>query len=459
MSIRGLQAWAVRNRDFQGSARALGSEINRNGQGNFRRIFMWDFPIFHKVSRMDWERQLFNLTMRDHVKHEHKSNSWFKVLGFFIPLAIFLTVFLAFPPKVLRKQPFYAKVTLWKETNLARMETARLGYKSQYKIPEKVWVNGGKPFIAHWQRILEGRGDMVAARRVDETQNILQQLAEIERRAKAAGALDTTVGPGDAIVLVLRGVARTDGGEPLSEHGVVWSGSLITTDAKSFVKLMYPDFTMLSVGPGSTVKLLRSPHSPVNLVELHDGSLRAKVSMPEKTEGTNIPKEKFQVRTKLALLGGSGADFYVSHSDKEVTSLVTFEGAVAIRTIKDSFSLDSERGLRLVGPEMLAEARPEQYGINPPIKLIENQLAILRSKSEISGADEARTQDQNLKSAQDRLRAQAAHSGNSSSALYQEMVPDAQQVSRALASTAGYEQVSTVPARLQADIAQFPDLP
>lgn len=115
----------------------------------------------------------------------------------------------------------------------------------------------------------------------------------------------------------------------LSKGFMVPEDTSILTRNRSFVKLSYPDGSSMFVGPKSKIvvsKIVTKKRSGV--VNLLNGQLRAKIKKSERERNLN---NKLIIRTRTASMGVRGTDFLVVfNKDNKASSLVTFEGEVAI---------------------------------------------------------------------------------------------------------------------------------
>lgn len=128
----------------------------------------------------------------------------------------------------------------------------------------------------------------------------------------------------------------------LHEGDLILEGAVVSTGPKSSVKFMLLDQTALSLGPDSSMHLDDVKINSISNVSVTNGYVRSKVIKDFLSNSTPSKKVKFILRTKSAVMGVRGTDFEVIYnSENQVTSLVTFEGAVAMLKIdpnpSDSF--------------------------------------------------------------------------------------------------------------------------
>jgi hypothetical protein len=117
----------------------------------------------------------------------------------------------------------------------------------------------------------------------------------------------------------------------------------ILTETKSVARLRFRDGSELTLGPNSKVVLTEMSHGDVSLVTLLKGKLRTKVEKtPKDTQGMNegfINQNKFLLKTRSAAMGVRGTEFQTIYNPtNKVTSLLTFEGEVAMAKIDEKTS-------------------------------------------------------------------------------------------------------------------------
>lgn len=109
-------------------------------------------------------------------------------------------------------------------------------------------------------------------------------------------------------------------------------GSIITTGAAGFAKIILLDQTQLVLGPNASLAMDKQVKNVPNSVTLLQGTVRSKVMKdPLAQSSPERKKTRFVIRTKSATLGVRGTDFQVIYSrENQITSLVTYEGIVAM---------------------------------------------------------------------------------------------------------------------------------
>ncbi len=196
----------------------------------------------------------------------------------------------------------------------------------------------------------------------------------------------------DATVIVLRGVAKLDG-KTLALKDTVPQGATIKTEAKSFVKLLFPDKTQMNVGPDTTLKIERTQAGEPGLVNLVGGQLRAKVTkdlLQGENEGN---KDKLLIKTKTAAMGIRGTDFNVTFNPQnEITALITFEGTVAMTRMDANSNpqqaLQTSDSLQMVSAGQFSGAQPDLPQASQPVKISPAQLESLKSNDSFQGLGE-----------------------------------------------------------------------
>lgn len=195
----------------------------------------------------------------------------------------------------------------------------------------------------------------------------------------------TTWGASHATVIVLRGNAKTQDGKLLKLKDSIPAGSTVTTETKSFIKLLFEDNTQMSIGPETVMKLEAAQQGEPNLVHLVGGQIRAKVTK-DLLGGQETGKEKLIIKTKTAAMGIRGTDFNVSFNQQnQVTALITFEGSVAMTKLTGDSAADalSRNPLQMVGAGQFSGAQPDMGQATIPVKISPAQLESLRANDSL----------------------------------------------------------------------------
>lgn len=142
-------------------------------------------------------------------------------------------------------------------------------------------------------------------------------------------------GDGDvAKVIIIKGKAqgtKADGTViGLAKGTWLPEGVKVSTEAKSFVKLLFIDKSTMNVGPKSEMEITKFPKKKAGVISLLKGSVRSKVTK-NYMEMADKDKSKLFIKTKSAAMGVRGTDFQVDFNPATAaTNLTTFEGSVAM---------------------------------------------------------------------------------------------------------------------------------
>jgi len=165
-------------------------------------------------------------------------------------------------------------------------------------------------------------------------------------------------------------------------------GTQLRTEEKSFVKLLFVDKSQMNLGPSSQMKIDTFPKNDPGIVTLVKGQLRSKVTK-NYMDMDKKDKSKLFIKTKTAAMGVRGTDFQVNYNpENNFTSLVTFEGAVAMASLdvldgRNPASFVDQRALeRIVSSDQavtvtrgqFSGASPETGSATIPVKINPIQL-------------------------------------------------------------------------------------
>jgi hypothetical protein len=210
--------------------------------------------------------------------------------------------------------------------------------------------------------------------------------------AKGKGAAKAIIVKGTVLALIKGKAIPVKRGDWLPE------GAQIKTEPKSFTKLLFIDKSTMNVGPDSQMKIDSFPKNEAGIITLIKGQVRSKVTK----NYMNIQdkeKSKLFIKTKTAAMGVRGTDFQVSFNTvNQSTSLITFEGAVAMAKLENNIAKGrpNQNALeRVVSSQSAVVVRRGQYsGTSPetkrvtiPIKISPVQLETLE-KNETPGMDQ-----------------------------------------------------------------------
>lgn len=146
---------------------------------------------------------------------------------------------------------------------------------------------------------------------------------------------------GVAKVIILKGTVNAffKDGKAVQVQIDQWlpEGAKITTQDKSFVKLLFIDKSQMNLGPKSEMEIASFPKNEAGIISLVKGQLRSKVTK-DYMQMDDKSKSKLYIKTKSAAMGIRGTDFQVNFNEaNQNTSLITFEGAVAMAGIEKEF--------------------------------------------------------------------------------------------------------------------------
>ena len=195
-----------------------------------------------------------------------------------------------------------------------------------------------------------------------------------------------------ATVILVRGTAKTSAGKVIQLKDVIEPGTTITTEQKSFVKLLFADQTQMNIGPGSSMRIEATKPGEVSLVSLVAGQIRAKVTKDPLAD-PNAPKDKMVVKTRSAAMGIRGTDFNVSFNPlNNITALITYEGHVAMARLdqgEHSLKVLAQEGrLQHVGPGQFSGTLSDSAVPSVPVKISPAQLEALRENDSFRGLGE-----------------------------------------------------------------------
>lgn len=139
-----------------------------------------------------------------------------------------------------------------------------------------------------------------------------------------------------AVIKMKRGKAiilKPDGSKvPAVKGEWVTQGSVIKTQAKSFVRLSFIDKSTVNVGPSSEMKIEKFSKQEAGVLNVISGKIRSKVSKDYLQ--MNKKKSKLFVKSKSAVMGVRGTDFVYSYNPRtDSATTVLFEGSIVFNKI------------------------------------------------------------------------------------------------------------------------------
>lgn len=169
-------------------------------------------------------------------------------------------------------------------------------------------------------------------------------------------------------------------------------GAQVKTEPRSFTKLLFIDKSTMNVGPDSQMRIDAFPKKEAGIITLVKGQVRSKVTK-NYMDMKNKNKSKLFIKTKTAAMGVRGTDFQVSFNPiNEATSLITFEGAVAMAKLEAGLSrgLPTQVALEAMvsSPSAVMVKRGQYSGSSPktkrattPVKISPVQLESLEKNA------------------------------------------------------------------------------
>ncbi len=207
---------------------------------------------------------------------------------------------------------------------------------------------------------------------------------------------NTLAGEKAARAIIVKGDVRyTVDGKTQKVKRNQWlpEGAEVETQKGSFAKLMFIDRSSINVGPASKMKIEAFPQDKAGIISLVKGKIRSKVTK-NYMDNKETDKSKLFIKTKTAAMGVRGTDFQVSfNEDNNATSLVTFEGAVAMGQINGDLgrfdqgkleNIVSSTSAVMVRRGQFSGASPKQEKVTAPTKISPVQLETLE-KNEVPG--------------------------------------------------------------------------
>ncbi|EQC46183.1 FecR domain-containing protein [Bacteriovorax sp. Seq25_V] len=140
---------------------------------------------------------------------------------------------------------------------------------------------------------------------------------------------------GVAKIMIAKGkVLNLSDNKELKKGDWVNEGAQIQTKERSFVKLLFIDKSVMSLGPASQMEVAKFPKDKAGVITLLKGQLRSQVT--KNYMEMDKSKSKLFIKTRTAAMGVRGTDFQVNYNPENMnTSLITFEGAVAMGAINN----------------------------------------------------------------------------------------------------------------------------
>lgn len=119
--------------------------------------------------------------------------------------------------------------------------------------------------------------------------------------------------------------------EKLKTEDWVEDGSVVKTEDKSFVKLVFLDKSTMNIGPNSEMKIEKFNGKDSGVIDLVKGKIRSQVTK-DYLQIKDKDKSKLFIKTKNAVMGVRGTDFMISTNGVN-TATVLFEGEVVFNNL------------------------------------------------------------------------------------------------------------------------------
>jgi len=197
-----------------------------------------------------------------------------------------------------------------------------------------------------------------------------------------------------AKVIILKGnvaayVENSEKPRKLKRGDWVSEGEIVKCAGKSFAKLLFIDKSQINISPNSEMVIKEFPRKKAGIINLIKGKVRAKVT--KNYMDINPSGSKLFIKTRTAAMGVRGTDFQVIFNPKnDVTSLLTFEGAVAMAKLNgnipnDQRNLDNllnNREAVLVRAGQFSGSMPSRGRVSLPVKISPTQLESLKNSDD-----------------------------------------------------------------------------
>ncbi len=200
-----------------------------------------------------------------------------------------------------------------------------------------------------------------------------------------------------AKVIILRGTVKAShksGKDFFIEKKGAWlrEGTSLETSKKSFIKLLFIDKSQMNLGPNSKMVITQFPKKKAGIIILIKGQLRSKVSK-DYMGIQNKNQSKLFIKTRTAAMGVRGTDFQVNYNPiNQATSLLTFEGSVAMAQINETikgFQVNQQSLEKIVSSDQAVIVKQGQFSgtsnkqsrVTSPVKINPAQLKVLEKNS------------------------------------------------------------------------------
>lgn len=196
-------------------------------------------------------------------------------------------------------------------------------------------------------------------------------------------ALSTNAYCYEYLVESLRGEVKLENtGKIIKPQDELHQNDIVTTADKSFVKIIDANGGKISVGPKSSIKLIKEETKKTSTVNLIKGQVRAVFDKKENSD------YKFFVKTQSASMGVRGTDFhFVYNPENNVSTVLTYEGKVEFveNDNADKMNIkDFEKSTKVkIPPGHISGVFYNDAKASEPIKISPLQYALLKNNEEL----------------------------------------------------------------------------
>lgn len=208
---------------------------------------------------------------------------------------------------------------------------------------------------------------------------------------------------GVAKVVIIKGtVTNLKDNSKLKKDDWLPVGAVVKTEDKGFVKLIFLDKSTMNISPNSQIEIQSFPKDKAGIVNLVNGEIRSQVT--KNYMEIDKKESKLFIKTRTAAMGVRGTHFQVNFNPENMnTSLITFEGAVALGAINDlkikGFNQKSLENIVSDASAVMVK-RGEFSGVMPsidtkpvaPVKINIKQLKILEKNDGSNASTETKSE-------------------------------------------------------------------
>ena len=193
-------------------------------------------------------------------------------------------------------------------------------------------------------------------------------------------------------IMFLRGKVTLDG-NPAKKNDPVKEGAHFKTLKGSVLKVLFNDKSKMTLGPKSEAKVKYFGREKPGMLSLIKGNLRAKTAHDVMAKDKS-KKSRLFIKTRGSAIGVRGSDGNVTfNEDNNVTSVITFEGEVALKDIppgEDNYdaitgSVDQE-DVPIIREGQFSSNNPKQGAVSTPTKPSPAQFNSLKQNEDFAQA-------------------------------------------------------------------------